>query len=252
VGVPHVAGSGLSLVISLGMLFRPKNQTRIPAWVHSTVCQSGHKLILERRTSIDTTTGLVETFTVGVLVGQITDTTTFVSSFVRSTVVAVEPTRSQFTSLEVIGVGRNSTSGTSVDRNLVLGKGIDTLHDIDFTSIRPVVSVHPPSGPCTTPGRSVDSVHDNHTTSVSIAVSIGPRCGGTVNLPLLSVYSDSFSATGNVLGLINSHDGVSLVVDRDQALVPGIAGGLVRNGTVCRVIPCPKVEIVKEGISLLF
>lgn len=64
--------------------------------------------------------------------------------------------------------------------------------------------------------------------------------------------SDSLSATGNVLGLINSHDGVSLVVDGNQSLVPGIAGGLVGNGTVCRVVPCPEVEVVKEGVSLLF
>ena len=64
--------------------------------------------------------------------------------------------------------------------------------------------------------------------------------------------SHSFSATGNVFGLVDSHDGVTLAVDRDQALVPGIAGTLVRDGTVCRVVPCPEVEMVKEVVSLLF
>lgn len=129
----------------------------------------------KRHTGIDTTTGSVETFSVRVLVGQITDTTTFVSGFVGGTVVAVEPTSGQTSSLEIIGVGRNSTSGTSVDRDLVLGKGIDTLHDIDFTSIRPVVSVHPPSGPCSTSGRSVNSIHDDHTTSVSVSSALCQR-----------------------------------------------------------------------------
>jgi len=121
-----------------------------------------------------------------------------------------------------------------VDRNLVLGKGVDTLHDIDFTSIRPVVTVHPPGGPCSTSSRGVNSIHDNHTTSVS----------------LLSVDSHSFSATGNVFGLVDSHDGVTLAVDRDQSLVPSITGTLVRDGTMGRVVVCPKVEMVKEIVSL--
>jgi hypothetical protein len=59
-----------------------------------------------------------------------------------------------------------------VDGDLVLGKGIDTLHDVDLSSIRPVVSVHPPSGPCSTSGRSVDGIHDDHTTSVSIESAV--------------------------------------------------------------------------------
>ena len=135
---------------------------------------------------------------------------------------------------------------------MVLRKGIDTLHDIDFTSIRPVVSVHPPSGPCSTSGRSVNSIHDNHTTSVSRTISDCQRTPRQISLPLLSVDSHSFSATGNVFGLVDSHDGVTLAVDRDQALVPGIAGTLVRDSTVCGIVPCPEVEMVKEVVSLLF
>ena len=138
-----------------------------------------------------------------------------------------------------------------MDGDLVLGEGIDTLHDIDFTSIRPVVSVHPPSGPCTTSGRGVNSIHDNHTTSVSIYQQCS-KDSGQVDLPLLSVDSHSFSATGDVLGLVDSHDGVTLAVDRDQALVPSIAGTLVRDGTVGGVVPCPEVEMVEEVVSLLF
>ena len=118
-------------------------------------------------TGIDTTTGSVETFTKGALVAQVSDTTTFISSLVRSTVVRVEPSSGEFTSLDVVGVLVDSTSGASVDRNLVLAECVDTLHDVDFTSIWPVVTVHPPCGPGTTSGRCVDSVHDDHTTSVS-------------------------------------------------------------------------------------
>jgi hypothetical protein len=60
-----------------------------------------------------------------------------------------------------------------VDRDLVLGEGIDTLHDIDLSTIWPVVTVHPPSGPSTASGRCVNSVHDDHTTGVSKFVSKG-------------------------------------------------------------------------------
>lgn len=70
-------------------------------------------------------------------------------------------------------------------------------------------------------------------------------------LPLLSVESHSLSATGNVLGLVDSHDGVSLAVDGNQALVPCITSVLVRDGTVGGISPCPKVKVVKEVVSLL-
>jgi hypothetical protein len=66
------------------------------------------------------------------------------------------------------------------------------------------------------------------------------------------VDSHSFSATGNVFGLVDSHDGVTLAVDRYQTLVPSVAGTLVRDGTVCRVVPCPEVKVVKEVVSLLY
>jgi hypothetical protein len=87
---------------------------------------------------------------------------------------------------------------------------------------------------------------------VYLFISAALKEGIKGNLPLLSVDSHSFSATGNVFGLVDSHDGVTLAVDRNQALVPGIAGTLVRDGTVCRVVPCPEVEMVKEVVSLLF
>jgi hypothetical protein len=66
------------------------------------------------------------------------------------------------------------------------------------------------------------------------------------------VDSHSFSAARDVLGLVNSHDGVTLVVDRYQALVPCSASGLVLDGTVCRVSPCPEIEMVEKVVSLLF
>jgi hypothetical protein len=87
---------------------------------------------------------------------------------------------------------------------------------------------------------------------VYLFISAALKGGIKGNLPLLSVDSHSFSATGNAFGLVDSHDGVTLAVDRNQALVPGIAGTLVRDGTVCRVVPCPEVEMVKEVVSLLF
>ena len=64
--------------------------------------------------------------------------------------------------------------------------------------------------------------------------------------------SHSFSTTGNVLGLVDGHDGVTLVVDRDQTLVPCVACTLVRDGTVCRIIPCPEIKVVEERVSLLY
>jgi hypothetical protein len=83
---------------------------------------------------------------------------------------------------------------------------------------------------------------------ISAALQEGVKDG----LPLLSVDSHSFSTTGNVFGLVDSHDGVTLAVDGDQALIPGIARTLVRDGTVGGVVPCPEVEMVKEVVSLLF
>ena len=71
------------------------------------------------------------------------------------------------------------------------------------------------------------------------------------NLPLLSVDSHSASSTSDVLGLVDSHDGVALVVDRDETRVPGIASGTVVDCSVGGVVPLPEVEMVKERVSLL-
>jgi len=65
------------------------------------------------------------------------------------------------------------------------------------------------------------------------------------------VDSHSLSTTRDVLSLVNGHDGITLAVDRDQTLVPGIAGRLVRDGTVGRVVPLPEVKVVEKGVSLL-
>jgi len=55
-----------------------------------------------------------------------------------------------------------------------------------------------------------------------------------------------------VLGLVDGHDGVTLVVDRNQTLVPCVACTLVRDGTMCRIVPCPEIEVVEESVSLLY
>lgn len=74
---------------------------------------------------------------------------------------------------------------------------------------------------------------------------------GKRNIPLLSVDSHRLSAASDVLSRVDTHDGVTLVVDRDQTRVPGIAGGTVVDRSVGRVVPLPKVEMVKERVSLL-
>ena len=92
----------------------------------------------------------------------------------------------------------------SVDRDLVDLEIVDTLKDIDLSTDRPVGAVLPPSGPGGTTDGHVDGVHEDETSGEH----------------QLAVQSDGSSVTAEVLGRVDLHDSITLVVDRHETGVP--------------------------------
>jgi len=122
-----------------------------------------------------------------------------------------------------------------VNGDLVLGEFVDTLQDIDFTTIRPVGAVLPPRRPRSTSSRHVPCVKQDKTTLEHF----------------LSVQTNRFSSpAAGVLGRIRFHHRVAFTVGRYKTLIPRLTGVLVIDSPVGRVIVIPEVEIVKEGVSL--
>lgn len=127
---------------------------------------------------------------------------TLVASSVRSTVSVVKVPRGQVTRvLLVVGHG---APVIRMHRDLVDLEVVDTLEDVDLSTDRPVGTVLPPSGPGGTTDGHVNGVHQDETSGEHE----------------LAVQSDGFTVAADPLGGVHLHDGVTLVVDRDEAFVP--------------------------------
>ena len=64
--------------------------------------------------------------------------------------------------------------------------------------------------------------------------------------------TDCLSSTGCILSGVDLHNGVTIRVDRNQTVVPGVRGGLEIDSTVGGVIVAPEIEVVEERISSLY
>ena len=64
--------------------------------------------------------------------------------------------------------------------------------------------------------------------------------------------TDCLSPTVCLLSGVNLHNGVAIIVNRNETVVPGVRGALEVDSTVGRVIVAPEVEVVKERISSLY
>lgn len=120
-----------------------------------------------------------------------------------------------------------------MQRNLVLAEGIDSLEDVNLSSVRPVGTVRPPGWPGTASVGHMQGVHQDETTGVDE----------------VAVNSHGLSTAGNVFGRVDLHDGVALRVDRDQTLVPRRTGVDILDGSVSGIIPRPEGPVVKERVA---